>query len=148
MDLFERRRNLLGGKKKFYLYKAGWSNVQNSAVINGQAYAFQANYLLIDPQLDSSYAFARMIIGNITDLSSYKKLYIRYYCNRSEGNIHVGQAYMQGGVYGNVINGTIVSNTIATMSFDINNIWKYLYFGGSNAAPSTLFRIYEIWLEK
>ena len=40
MDLFERRRNLLGGKKKFYLYQAGWTNVQNSKVINGQAYAF------------------------------------------------------------------------------------------------------------
>ena len=148
MDLFERRRNLLGGKKKFYLYQAGWTNVQNSKVINGQAYAFQTNYLLIDPQLNSSYAFARMTIGDITDLSSYKKLYIRYYCNVNNGDIHVGQASMAGGVYGNVINGTIVPNTITTMSFDTNNVWKYVYFGGSNAAPSTLFRIYEIWLEK
>lgn len=148
MDLFERRRNLLGGKKKLSLYQAGWSNVQNSSVISGQAYAFQTNYLLIDPSLDSSYAFARMTIGNITDLSLYKKLYIRYYCNVGNGDIHVGQAYMSGGVYGNVIKGNIVPNTIATMSFDINNVWKYLYFGGSNAAPSTLFRIYEIWLEK
>lgn len=147
MDLLERRRNLLGGKKKFYLYKAGWSNVQNSDVVNGQAYAFQSNYLLIDPQLDSSYAFARMTIGNITDLSSYKKLCIRYYCNRSEGDIHVGQASMQGGVYGNVIKGTVVVNTITTMSFDVNNVWKFLYFGGSNAAPSTSFRVYGIWLE-
>lgn len=34
MDLFERRRNLFGGKKKYYLYKAGWSNVQNSTIKN------------------------------------------------------------------------------------------------------------------
>ena len=148
MDLLERRRNLFGGKKKLYLYQAGWSNVQNSSVINGWAYAFQTNYLLIDPNLDSSYAFARMTIGNIIDLFSYKKLYIRYYCNVGNGDIHVGQAIMSGGVYSNVIKGTVVPNTIATMSFDVNNVWKYLYFGGSNAAPSTLFRVYEIWLEK
>lgn len=54
---------------------------------------------------------------------------------------------MSSGVYGDVINGTIVANTIATISFDINNIWKYLYIGGSNAASSTSFRVYEIWLE-
>lgn len=147
MDLLERRRNLLNGKKKVFLYRAGWTEVQNCSVINGQAYAFQSNYLLIDSSLNSSVAFARMIIGNISDLSSYKKLCIRYYCNRSEGDVHVGQASMSGGVYGNVIKGTVVPNTIATMSFDINNAWKYLYFGGSNAAPSTFFRVYEIWLE-
>ncbi len=141
MDLFERRRNLLGGKKKLYLYQAGWTNVQNSA-IKGWAYAFQSNYLLIDPSLDSSYAFARITINNITDLSLYKKLYIRYYCNVSNGDIHVGK------VMHSNINGAIIANTITTLSFDINNDWNYLQIGGSNAAFSTLFRIYEIWLEK
>lgn len=150
MDLFERRRNLFGGKKKYYLYKAGWSNVQNSTIrnINNQTHAFQTNYLLIDPNLDSSWSYASMIIGDITNLSSYKKLYIRYYCNVSNGDIHVGKNTMGGSVYNNVINGTIVPNTVTIMSFDINNIWKYLYIGGSNVAPLTLFRIYEIWLEK
>lgn len=142
MDLLERRRNLFGGKKKQYLYKVGWSNVQNSSVINGWAYAFQTNYLLIDPSLDSSYSFARMTIGNITDLSLYKKLYIRYYCNVGNGDIHVGKVMRPN------INGTIIANTITTLSFDINNNWDYLQIGGSNSAPSTLFRIYEIWLEK
>lgn len=141
MDLLERRRNLLGGKKKLFLYQAGWSNVQNSAV-KGWSYAFQTNYLLIDPDLDSSYAFARITINNITDLSLYKKLYIRYYCNVNNGDIHVGKVMRPN------INGTIIANTIATLSFDINNNWDYLQIGGSNAAPSTLFRIYEIWLEK
>ena len=44
-----------------------------------------------------------MTIGNIIDLFSYKKLYIRYYCNVGNGDIHVGQASMSGGVYSNVI---------------------------------------------
>lgn len=148
MDLLERRRNLLGGKKKLYLYQAGWSNVQNCSIINTyQCYAFQSNYLLLDPSLDSSLAYAHIIIVNIADLALYKKLCIRYYCNVGNGDIHVGSGTMGGGVYGNVINGIIVANTIATVSFDINNIWKCLYIGGSNAAPSTSFRVYGIWLE-
>lgn len=148
MNLFERRRNLLGGKKKLFLYQAGQSNVQNCSIINtSQCYAFQSNYLLLDPSLDSSLAYARIIIASITDLSLYKKLCIRYYCNVSNGDIHVGAGTVGGGVYGNVINGTVVANTITTVSFDINNIWKCLYIGGSNAAPSTSFRVYEIWLE-
>lgn len=148
MDLLERRRNLLSGKKKLFLYQTGWAGVQNCSVINtSQCYAFQSNYLLLDPSLDSSSAYARIIIASITDLSLYKKLCIRYYCTAGNGDIHVGQGTMGGGVYGNVIRGTVVVNTIATVSFDINNIWTCLYIGGSNAAPSTSFRIYEIWLE-
>lgn len=148
MGLLERRRNLLGGKKKLYLYQAGWSNVQNCSIMNAaQCYAFQSDYLLLDPSIDSSRSYARITIVNIADLALYKKLCIRYYCNVSNGDIHVGSVATGGGVYGNVIRGTIVANTIATVSFDINNIWKYLYIGGSNDALSTLFRVYGIWLE-
>lgn len=54
---------------------------------------------------------------------------------------------MQGVVVGNAIEASLTAGTISTVSFDTNNDWKYLFIGGSTNASTTIFRIYEIWLE-
>lgn len=147
MDLFERRRNLLGGKKKFFLYRAGQTAVSNCTVDpSSSGYHFKDNYLEVSLPGGSSYG--KIAFYNIIDLSSYKKLCVSYFVNSSNGSIRVGSTTMNGMVYGNLIEGELITNQISTVKFNTNNVWKCLGISVSNALPIATFQIYEIWLEK
>lgn len=147
MDLFERRRNLLGGKKKFFLYRAGWTKVQNCTVApSSSGYHFKDNYLEVS--LPRGLSYGNIAFQNIIDLSSYKKLCVSYFVNSSNGSIRVGSTTMSGMVYGNLIEGELITNQISTVKFNTNNVWKCLGISVSSKLPVATFQIYEIWLEK
>lgn len=147
MDLFERRRNLLSGKKKVFLYRAGQTAVSNCTVVpSSLGYHFKDNYLEVALPLGSSYG--KIAFQNITDLNSYKSLCVSYFVNSSNGSIRVGSATVNAMVYGNLIEGELITNQISTVKFNTNNVWKYLGISVSNALPVATFQIYEIWLEK
>jgi hypothetical protein len=55
---------------------------------------------------------------------------------------------MSGRVYGNLIEGELITNQLSTVSFNTNNIWKCLGISVSSNLPVATFQIYEIWLEK
>ena len=148
MDLFERRRSLLGGKggnKKFFLYKAGWTGVKNCSINHySKHYTFQSNCVSIG----TSYYNGNFILENITNLNSYKKLCVTYFVNVSRCAILVGTNATNGGVYGDTIYGELTINQISTVEFNINNIWSILGMQIPQHSPNDSFQIYEIWLEK